>query len=135
MGKIFVGDTSLSEKFLWMEANHENNEIKLTTKIFTYTVRLLVPSFLHCYFLYQCDSKVLYTGKFWWGKILVNHTGKSYWQGKFWQISYSQCICQIHFWCFCEYWQGKWRIAHNSPNSPIFPLAKIFPYMVLPSSE
>ena len=38
MGKNFVGDTSLSEKFLWMEANHENNEIKSTTKIFTYTV-------------------------------------------------------------------------------------------------
>ena len=38
VGKIFVGDTSLSEKFSWMEANHENNEIKSTTKIFTYTV-------------------------------------------------------------------------------------------------
>ena len=37
-GKNFVGDTSLSEKFSWMEANHENNEIKSTTKIFTYTV-------------------------------------------------------------------------------------------------
>ena len=38
VGKIFVGDTLLSEKFSWMEANHENNEIKSTTKIFTYTV-------------------------------------------------------------------------------------------------
>ena len=38
MGKIFIGDTSLSEKFSWMEANHENNEIKSTTKIFTYMV-------------------------------------------------------------------------------------------------
>ena len=38
VGKIFVGDTSLGEKFSWMEANHENNEIKSTTKIFTYTV-------------------------------------------------------------------------------------------------
>ena len=38
VGKIFVGDTSLSEKFSWMEANHANNEIKSTTKIFTYTV-------------------------------------------------------------------------------------------------
>ena len=38
VGKIFVGDISLSEKFSWMEANHENNEIKSTTKIFTYTV-------------------------------------------------------------------------------------------------
>ena len=25
------------------------------------------------------------------GKILANHTGKSYWQGKFWRISYSPC--------------------------------------------
>ena len=41
VGKIFVCDTLLSEKFSWMEANHENNEIKSTTKIFTYTV----PSF------------------------------------------------------------------------------------------
>ena len=38
LGKNFVGDTSLSEKFSWMEANHENNEIKSTTKIFMYTV-------------------------------------------------------------------------------------------------
>ena len=38
MGKIFVCDTSLSEKFSWMEANHENNEIKSTMIIFTYTV-------------------------------------------------------------------------------------------------
>ena len=38
VGKIFVRDTSLSENFSWMEANHENNEIKSTTKIFTYTV-------------------------------------------------------------------------------------------------
>ena len=38
VGKIFVGDTLLSEKFSWMEANHENNENKSTTKIFTYTV-------------------------------------------------------------------------------------------------
>ena len=55
MGKIFVGDTSLSEKFSWMEANHENNEIKSTTKIFTYTVydkysnkhTTLLPVMLH----------------------------------------------------------------------------------------
>ena len=31
----------------------------------------------------------------WQGKIVANHTGKSYWQGKIWQIIYSQCICQI----------------------------------------
>ena len=34
-------------------------------------------------------------GKYLAGEILANHTGKSYWQGKIWQISYSQCICQI----------------------------------------
>ena len=45
MGKIFVGDTSLSEKFSWMEANHENNEIKSTTKIFTYTVCLSIINY------------------------------------------------------------------------------------------
>ena len=51
-----------------------------------------------------------------------NHTGENYWWGKIWQISYSQCICQMHFRCICEYWRGKcWRIAHNLPNSPIFP--------------
>ena len=38
VGKIFVCDTLFSENFSWMEANHENNEIKSTTKIFTYTV-------------------------------------------------------------------------------------------------
>ena len=27
------------------------------------------------------------------GKNLANHTGKSYWGGKIWLISYSQCIC------------------------------------------
>ena len=51
MGKIFVGDTLLSEKFSWMEANYENNEIKSTTKIFTYTVVSLsasLPSVLEC---------------------------------------------------------------------------------------
>ena len=66
-------------------------------------------------------------GNIWWEKILANHTGKSYWWGKIWQISYSQCICQIHFWCICEYWQGKfWRITHDLPNSPIFSPAKYF---------
>ena len=24
-------------------------------------------------------------GKYWWGKILANHAGKSYWYGKIWQ--------------------------------------------------
>ena len=38
VGKIFVRNTLLSENFSWIEANHKNNEIKSTTKIFTYTV-------------------------------------------------------------------------------------------------
>ena len=38
VGKIFIRDTSLSENFSWMEANHENNVMKSTTKIFTYTL-------------------------------------------------------------------------------------------------
>ena len=55
------------------------------------------------------------------GEILANHTGKSYWRGKFGKKA-SQCICQIHFWCICEYWQGNfWRIVHNLPISKFFP--------------
>ena len=38
-----------------------------------------------------------YTGNIWRVKISVNHIGKSYWWGKICRISYSQCICQIHF--------------------------------------
>ena len=44
------------------------------------------------------------------------------------QISYSQCICQIHFQCIYDYWRGKfWRIAYDSPNLLFFVPAKIFP--------
>ena len=32
---------------------------------------------------------ILYTGNIWWGKILANHTGKSYWQEKIWKIGYT----------------------------------------------
>ena len=44
-------------------------------------------------------------------------------------------MSHIHFQCICEYWQGKfWRIAHDSPNLPIFPYQifpiKQFPWMV-----
>ena len=64
-----------------------------------------------------------YTRMFQLGKILVNYTGKSHWGGKIWQICYSQCVCQIHFWRICEFWQGKfWKIAHDLRKSP----AKIF---------
>ena len=35
-----------------------------------------------------------------------------------------------YFPCICKYWQGKfWRMAHDSPNPPIFP-AKNFPCTV-----
>ena len=40
------------------------------------------------------------------GKIF-GHSGKSYWQGKFWQISNSQCICRTCFPCICEYLARK----------------------------
>ena len=54
--------------------------------------------------LFQQDRTTLHR------KILANHTGKSYWRGQIWRISYSQCICHM-----CEYWQGKfWRIAQDS---------------------
>ena len=46
------------------------------------------------YFLHSC---IPYTGIFSGGKIMANRTCKSYRRGKFWRISYSQCICQIHF--------------------------------------
>ena len=74
------------------------------------------------------NNDILYTGNIWRRKILVNCTGKSYWRGKIWWISYSQCICQIHFGVrICEYWWGKfWQLPHNLPNSPIF-LCQIFP--------
>ena len=53
VGKIFVGHTSLSEKFSWMEANHENNEIKSTTKIFTYTVFWKNNQFMQYHLMYK----------------------------------------------------------------------------------
>ena len=57
---------------------------------------------------------------FWWEKFLANHTGKRYCQGKIWWISYSQCICQIHFRCICEYWRGNfWKIATIQTNFPL----------------
>ena len=46
--------------------------------------------------------------------------GRLYWQGKNWQISYSQCICKMHFRCIWEYWQF-WQIAYDLS---IFPLPK-----------
>ena len=45
---------------------------------------------------------VPYMGNIWRGGILANHTGKSYWWGKIWRISYSRCIYQIPFRCICE---------------------------------
>ena len=72
-----------------------------------------------------------YTGNIWQGKILANYAGKSYWRGKIWRISNSQCTCHIHFPCICEYWRGKsWRMVQNLPNSLIFSPTKIFPCTV-----
>ena len=58
MGKIFVGDISLIEKFSWMEANHENNKIKSTVKIFTYTVceKPQGQNIFSFYFVRNCES-------------------------------------------------------------------------------
>ena len=54
--------------------------------------------------IFSCNIKsILYTGNIWWGEILVNHTSKSYWQGKIWWINYSQRIFQIYCQCICEY--------------------------------
>ena len=61
--------------------------------------------------------KLLHTGKFWWWKLLANHTGTGYWQGKILQISYSQRICQIHF-------SNIGQV--NNANLPIFPLPTVF---------
>ena len=36
---------------------------------------------------------ILYMGNIWRGKILANHSDKSYWWAKIWRISNSQCIC------------------------------------------
>ena len=62
-------------------------------------------------------------GKFWWGKILVNHTGKAIGNEKFVEQLQSVHMSKlIHFQCIYEYWQGKiWQIAHNLSNSAIFP--------------
>ena len=49
-----------------------------------------------------------YTGKFWQGKILVNHVGKTHWRSK--GTTASAHTSQIYYRCICEYWQGKfWR--------------------------
>ena len=57
---------------------------------------------------HQLDSNIIkfhsnphipYMGNIWGGKILADDTGKSYWRGKVWRISYSQCICKMHFQC------------------------------------
>ena len=57
----------------------------------------------------------------WQEKMLVNHTGKSYWCGKIWRISYSQCICQIHF---C--------VSMNIGEANSSQFTKIFPHQIFP---
>ena len=70
---------------------------------------------------------MLYTGNIWQGKILANHTGKSYWRGKIWQATvsaYAKYIISVSV----NYWRGKfWRINHDSS---IFSPIKIFPCTV-----
>ena len=39
-----------------------------------------------------CNNLLLYMGSIWQGKILAKHVGKSYWRGKIWRTSNSQCI-------------------------------------------
>ena len=41
---------------------------------------------------YYIRSYMLYTENICQGKILANHAGKTYWRGKCWRISNSQCI-------------------------------------------
>ena len=68
------------------------------------------------------SNPILYTGIIWWGKILVNHAGKSYWQGKIWQTNNSQCIWHIYFPCICEYWRVKfWQIRFAKFTSSSLP--------------
>ena len=88
-----------------------------------YSTNIAIKSLLHAWFI----EVILYMGNIWWEKILANHTSKRYWWGKIGWISYSQFICQIHFWCICEYRWGKiWPIAHDLPFSPV----KYFPCTV-----
>ena len=55
-------------------------------------------------------------GKFWW-TAQVNAIGEENVANKLQSVHMPNT-----FQCICEYWQGKfWRIAHNSPNSPISP--------------
>ena len=83
------------------------------------TASVYFLTYTHCY-------EIPYMGNIWWGKILVNYTGKSYWQGKIWRIS---SHAKTTFLCVCEYWRGKfWQIAHNLPK--VF-LAKYFLCAVL----
>ena len=43
-------------------------------------------------------AKKPYTGKFWWGKILANHTGKSFWWRSIWRISYMPNVFSVYLW-------------------------------------
>ena len=112
----------------WPPPSHKN--ILLIHHLIPSILRHTIIPVLHGIAISWEKSHLPHMGNIWRGKILANHRGKSYWRGKLWQITYSQCICQIHFWCICEYWRGKsWRIADDSPNLPIFP-RQIFPCTV-----
>ena len=98
--------------------------------------------YMYVYVIYTCIY-ILYMGNniIWQGEILANHASKSYWRGKIWRISNSQCIWYIRFLCICEYWWGKfWWMAHDLPNLnigdgewlTIFQICQFFPYQDFP---
>ena len=59
-------------------------------------------------------------GKF-WRTMQVKAIGEE----KFGEKATVSAYATYVFRCICEYWRGIfWRMAHDSPNSPIFPLPK-----------
>ena len=73
---------------------------------------------------------ILYMGNIRWQKILANHTGNSYWQGKIWQISYSHCICQLNTFSVYLWILMSKILAWFTKFANFFP-AKYFPCTVL----
>ena len=66
---------------------------------------VVVLSILDIIIIWKFDkSQEILMRNIWQGKIMANHEGNSYWWGKIWWISYSQCIWHIHFLCICEHW-------------------------------
>ena len=108
---------------------HKPNKLELFTQANKNSH--LIHSILSIYMCIYIHTYVIpYIGNIWWRKILANHTGKSNWWGKIWQISYSQCICQIHFRCICDYILAR-KILANSLWFSNFPLP-IYPVYSTP---